>query len=717
MMKKTTGISLFFRRYILIWLPILLVSFVVAQYTMSQLKMREEREIHQQLKLVAGTLDELYSTYSTNSVLLSSMVPLRSYRMQGSYYNAIEGIRTLFDYASYDRNTYDIIFNYGDNMVYTSVGYSRDEVYFSGTLGGNEESVRRAVSLLKERENTKAFLWSGSDSGYMMLHFAGMYGMKEGTSVNYLVDFEKLGKIVSCVFTTNPECMVLRMEEQKPLYFCLSDDHSVAPISEENFWSERKNIEYTSVNCMINSLDGEVELIYRSEMLYTEVCREQIVNYLLLTMGMIISVLSSLRLSIRKQQKIQCLEKMFDGAKTEEPTHSVDEYNYIRGKIQTILQETSELQSTREIYIQNLKKQTTKLIFHGIFRDDCETMQVLEMGGIELCEENFFVCGLLFEGTEKQRELFMQSIANEIFCEELLNGQQIILLFEELPNVDSLQKIRVEYAETLMKRLLQIGAENVRAAISQSYQNLHHGCFAYQEVIGLLEQMQRSAKTEIRCWKKASGAAVQLKPAMVERFLKGVIQWDTEETTRALKELTRYIILESGTEENSRYLRYSILQRLGVLIQSELVDNDGKFLNAVMQVDPSDGERFEMKLLHAIHEYFDTHKNQDNIACIIEYIHQNYSNCDLTAEQVAAYGGINKTYLSRLFKAKTQRTYIEYLTMIRMEKAKELLRETDMSIAEITTQVGYLDASSFRRKFRALQGISAQEYRKQFGSD
>ncbi len=72
----------------------------------------------------------------------------------------------------------------------------------------------------------------------------------------------------------------------------------------------------------------------------------------------------------------------------------------------------------------------------------------------------------------------------------------------------------------------------------------------------------------------------------------------------------------------------------------------------------------------------------------------------------------NRTYLSRLFKSKINLSYIDYLTKVRMENAMKLLAKTKLPVKAIVSRIGYVDDSSFRRKFKALYGISVAEYRK-----
>ena len=103
--------------------------------------------------------------------------------------------------------------------------------------------------------------------------------------------------------------------------------------------------------------------------------------------------------------------------------------------------------------------------------------------------------------------------------------------------------------------------------------------------------------------------------------------------------------------------------------------------------------------------------SRNDFSYITKYVEDNFHRSDLSYEQVASYAGFSKTYLSRLFRSKIGMSYIEYLTKLRMEKANELLRTTKLPVKEIHQMVGYLDQSSFRRKFKAYFGISVSNVR------
>ncbi len=94
-----------------------------------------------------------------------------------------------------------------------------------------------------------------------------------------------------------------------------------------------------------------------------------------------------------------------------------------------------------------------------------------------------------------------------------------------------------------------------------------------------------------------------------------------------------------------------------------------------------------------------------------KYIQECYQN-PVTLEEVSAVVGFNATYFSTLFKKETGQNFLEYLSEIRMDKAKELLKETGFSVAQICELVGYSDLKYFTKSFKKSTGIKPGEYRK-----
>ena len=73
---------------------------------------------------------------------------------------------------------------------------------------------------------------------------------------------------------------------------------------------------------------------------------------------------------------------------------------------------------------------------------------------------------------------------------------------------------------------------------------------------------------------------------------------------------------------------------------------------------------------------------------------------------------LSPPYLSTIFKKDTGMTFLEYLSKVRMDMAKKLLKETNDTVADICGKVGYSDVRYFTKTFTKYAGLKPKEYRK-----
>lgn len=95
----------------------------------------------------------------------------------------------------------------------------------------------------------------------------------------------------------------------------------------------------------------------------------------------------------------------------------------------------------------------------------------------------------------------------------------------------------------------------------------------------------------------------------------------------------------------------------------------------------------------------------------LEYIEENYMRESLSLNEIAAAQEVSPNYFSAMFSQEMQMTFVEYVTRKRMEKARELLRDTDMRANEIALAVGYKNPHYFSFVFKKTQGCTPREYR------
>lgn len=108
----------------------------------------------------------------------------------------------------------------------------------------------------------------------------------------------------------------------------------------------------------------------------------------------------------------------------------------------------------------------------------------------------------------------------------------------------------------------------------------------------------------------------------------------------------------------------------------------------------------------------DTEK-QNRIKSMIAHIHRNFSD-KLTLEEIAAAANISPREANRIFQKTIRQTPFEYLIGYRLNKAKELLSHSELSITEISYRCGFTDSTYMGKQFKKAYGMTPKDYRQSF---
>ncbi len=120
-----------------------------------------------------------------------------------------------------------------------------------------------------------------------------------------------------------------------------------------------------------------------------------------------------------------------------------------------------------------------------------------------------------------------------------------------------------------------------------------------------------------------------------------------------------------------------------------------------------------LRIAMRIRDQINNYHGKKQFKKALDYIDSHFDQEGLSLSLVAEQTGMSPNYLSTIFSQNMQKTFIEYVTEKRIEKAKKLLRQTDKAAGEIAKEVGYKDAHYFSFVFRKLQGCNPREYRAQ----
>ena len=104
-------------------------------------------------------------------------------------------------------------------------------------------------------------------------------------------------------------------------------------------------------------------------------------------------------------------------------------------------------------------------------------------------------------------------------------------------------------------------------------------------------------------------------------------------------------------------------------------------------------------------------ENSFTISKVTEYIQEHYAETDLSIARIADSVYLTPTYLSAVFKKQTGLTIGQYLLGIRVERAKQKMKDPQLKFYQISEQVGYADANYFAKIFKKMTGMTLTEYK------
>ena len=160
-------------------------------------------------------------------------------------------------------------------------------------------------------------------------------------------------------------------------------------------------------------------------------------------------------------------------------------------------------------------------------------------------------------------------------------------------------------------------------------------------------------------------------------------------------------------------LRY--IREKGDNCSSFIIERDYIVLNDMTVINWDYRERIE--ILMDLYENIikgslnqDENRPSEHVLLMMQYVEENYYK-DIDIIEVAGFAGISFKYASRLFKEKVGQNFSDYVNLVRVKKAKELLKNTDIKVEEVFRKVGFYSRATFFRVFKKLKKITPKQYR------
>ncbi len=295
---------------------------------------------------------------------------------------------------------------------------------------------------------------------------------------------------------------------------------------------------------------------------------------------------------------------------------------------------------------------------------------------------------------------------------ELKEGKRHILLVP-LGDSHSMKQQLEERGKILSVLSGMLSGESCLAGCSRIIYDIDQLPSCYQETEQLLEIGRFADRERILVWDE------QAIPDRIPDFYQPEESYQDitgpEQAREALKALTQKLreAMPDGPVLVRNYL--ACLKAVGRNLKYEKDDPDLTQVKERLQeaVRLDDMHRAACEYLEEIFEMREEPGLHGSIADSIQYIHKHYTE-NLTLAEIAEHAAMSESYLSSLFKKETGTGITGYLNALRIEKAKDLLRDTNLKNYEVGSRVGFPNASYFSTIFKKETGQTIQEFRRRY---
>lgn len=341
--------------------------------------------------------------------------------------------------------------------------------------------------------------------------------------------------------------------------------------------------------------------------------------------------------------------------------------------------------------------------------------------------------GFCSKNNLKDRELIkfaVMNIASEFCsechtCESVDTGEgHVILILNgsslEVPDVKSAlepiitrtQEAALQYLEVSLSASVSSVGYTIRSikdlydeALNASYYRLFHGHRSLITSADVLKQKNNEYTYPAQKEKALVEALMLGKLQEVTAIYSDMVQYTSDYTYNTIQLALIHLAFAINTaidniEKNCNfYLSYNFSSFINELNRMETLD----------EINTHFYKLFE-NIVGKLQERKST-KYDDLVNRVIELVNQKYADQNLSIESIADLINMSPAYLGRLFRKLANKSVIDYINEVRIEKAKELLQKTSCPINDIVEQIGYTNSQYFYKVFKKMHGVTPNEYR------
>lgn len=407
--------------------------------------------------------------------------------------------------------------------------------------------------------------------------------------------------------------------------------------------------------------------------------------------------------------------------------YDANEFNILNRYMSELQNDLMQKNQTLDSHMPVIRRNAGHMIVEGNFDDEAKIHAALRDCGAEMDGTRYIMCVFMIDNwldvMSEQSEDDINAVKNAVF--EIIEAE-MIKNFKCVPDIpfDDRMAFVIDFSEDdaglrLEKSLQSINdllllqmSVSVSAAQSRPVESLLEVRRCNAELRELApERFKHGSRSFIRSKTEVLTAAeaneMYIKQSAV--FMKAVAAHETEDAVRAADIIADNLCLMSTDNIRAVILRFIMALKTKYGDMPELEDIHENIMNLIKY---SDVDELKLRFHNIISEIIlSVPSSSDSVAVKIkEYIDCNYKK-ELSLQYLADVFRLSPAYLSTLFKNANGTGVVDYINRVRINKAKELLKNTEMSIKDISEESGFTNYNSFARVFKKVTGISAKDYK------
>ncbi|MFC3767169.1 helix-turn-helix domain-containing protein [Paenibacillus sp. GCM10012303] len=417
-----------------------------------------------------------------------------------------------------------------------------------------------------------------------------------------------------------------------------------------------------------------------------------------------------------------------------------DEIDYISRAIGSMAKEKESLLHRLRSHGSALREQVLLTLIKGKLRSVAEVDDMLQFSNLRLDKPYYAV--LLFmiddynsfrcQNSEKMQEVLAYSlmkVVEELACEvgtgfgaESIDGRSIVFLLNLNEGFDDPEALRqlADQAKAFFRQYYRLtvtvgigGIYSDLASVPKSYVEASHAA-RYRFVKGG-DQVISFREIEPR-----QSGEYAYPVERIDQLVKAIRQGDGCSLEQAVRDAFSHIVETNVSLEAAECICFDIVNNImKTLIELEIeIDDDlGETLEQLFVPRFETIEELEQLVVRICLQVCGCimgQKESKNVVLLDSmkaYIELHYADQTLNLETIAGRFGLSPSYATRFFKDQTGCPLMRYIDSIRMERAKELIKSTEMTLKDIMGEVGYVDSTNFIRKFKKAEGVTPIQYR------